>query len=255
MNAKTKHLPPILSLVALVVTAALPASAQSVAIASDEVRIEDEPGSEDTLLGPGSLVLGRPSTASGVFTGGVLQLKDFVGNTSFQVTADADSAHFSGTWHINNSINFSTVRLMGQTGTVDIGTSGTAGDLTLRDSSADTNITLDGETGTATNWLNGNGFVKGWARMKADGTLLSCYNCDSDPLKTLRTALGTYYVDFSPIASDISTRPRMAVLDKFDLTVSGVDTITLTDDNTGDPSRIRIFTGPAQDHSFTIMVY
>ncbi len=249
MSAKAKQVLPIF-LLAIAGGAAPPAGSQTVAIDSDEIRIEDEFGNVDTELGSASLTLGR------FLVGASLEVKNANGVPAFSVDAGGSQTTAIGTLRLIDLGSSLSVELNGFDGNAILGGSGADGDVILLDSTGlNTTVHIDGTTATATNALAGNGFVKGWARMKADGTLLSCYNCDSDPLKTLRTALGTYYVDFSPIASDISTRPRMAVLDKFDLTVSGVDTITLTDDNTGDPSRIRIFTGPAQDHSFTIMVY
>ncbi len=72
------------------------------------------------------------------------------------------------------------------------------------------NLRLRGDT---TNPLSGNGIVKAWARINANGTVESCYRCD--PRDTRRLNLGDYEVSFRPLATDIRGRPRLATLDTF----------------------------------------
>jgi hypothetical protein len=63
--------------------------------------------------------------------------------------------------------------------------------------------------------LAGEGFVKGWARINADGTVASCYKCNA--ANTFGLGAGQYQVDFSPVASSIVGRPRTATLDTLGL--------------------------------------
>jgi hypothetical protein len=78
---------------------------------------------------------------------------------------------------------------------------GTSARLRLRNENGDDAIELD--AGTAN---------KAWANMNADGTIAACWRCNTDPAETLRTATGVYEVDFTPLATDITGRPRSAVI-------------------------------------------
>ncbi len=62
----------------------------------------------------------------------------------------------------------------------------------------------------APNLLNKEGNLKAWAMINADGTIESCWRCNTDALETQKTQTGVYEVDFTPLATDISARPRLA---------------------------------------------
>ncbi|MGH8583327.1 MAG: hypothetical protein ACREWG_11195 [Gammaproteobacteria bacterium] len=85
------------------------------------------------------------------------------------------------------------------------------------------NLRLRGDT---TNPLSGNGIVKAWARINANGTVESCYRCD--PFDTQRLNEGDYEVSFRPLATDIRGRPRLATIDTFG-GISLVGEISLAD--------------------------
>jgi len=63
-----------------------------------------------------------------------------------------------------------------------------------------------------------NGLVKAWAKINSDGTIAGCWRCNTDTSETFRVSTGLYEVDFTPLATDISGRPRAA-------TVSGAGSI------------------------------
>jgi hypothetical protein len=111
--------------------------------------------------------------------------------------------------------------------------------------------------GTCSQGLTDNGLVKGWARINADGTIASCYNCNTDVLETRRTSLGNYEVDFTTLGVDITGRPRVATLD----TLGGGSTtgsISMAD-RSGDPSSVFVrtvdMTGANADLAFVLVVY
>ena len=94
---------------------------------------------------------------------------------------------------------------------------GTSARLRLRNETGDDAIELDAGTANVTNLFSNeedesNGLVKAWANMNADGTIAACWRCNTDPAETLRTATGVYEVDFTPLATDITGRPRSAVI-------------------------------------------
>jgi hypothetical protein len=99
--------------------------------------------------------------------------------------------------------------LRGITADINLGStvSSEDGDISLSDgSSNDLALDLEGSNGTITNKITGNGVVKAWARMNADGTVASCYRCNSSATVTGKISTGNYEVDFT-IDSNIDTRP------------------------------------------------
>lgn len=137
--------------------------------------------------------------------GSHLMLGDHSTGGSLELTDDDSQGHLV------------TVNLSGLYGAIYLGSDSEDGDIILMDSSpVQTSIAMDGQTGNATNQLDGNGFVKGWARINSDGTVLSCWRCDPDPSKTFRSSAGIYNVSFAGIASDIRSRPKAATLDSHD---------------------------------------
>jgi len=85
--------------------------------------------------------------------------------------------------------------------------SGEDGDISLSNgTSSGTALDLEGSSGSITNIITGNGIVKAWARMNADGTVASCYRCNSSPTVTGLISTGSYEVDFT-IDANIDSRP------------------------------------------------
>ena len=114
--------------------------------------------------------------------------------------------------------------------------------------------------GTASQSLTDNGFVKAWARINANGTVSSCYNCNTDSAETRRIGVGRYEVDF--LLGDITGRPRLATLDT-DGTTPVMGFISLSNHPTDDSS-VHVFTvdvgGALQDpdsadRAFTLIIY
>jgi hypothetical protein len=90
--------------------------------------------------------------------------------------------------------------------------------LRLKDRAGETALELDARSGNVTNLFSddpdeSNGLVKAWAQIRADGEIIACWRCNTDPDETGRLFRGTYEVDFTPLATDIRTRPRALTLD------------------------------------------
>ena len=139
-----------------------------------------------------------------------------------------------------------------------LGRKGNDGDLIVQDSSKANSVHIDGDNSTVTNTLTGNGLVKAWAKINADGTIDSCWRCNTDPAETRRAGKpGTYEVDFTPLSTDISGRPRSIVLDQKFEVLSGGE--TEMSDRSGDVSSVLGRTyesgGTPTDKPFTVIIY
>lgn len=105
--------------------------------------------------------------------------------------------------------------------------------------------------------LNGNGMVKAWARINADGSVASCWRCNTSGTETRNISTGNYEVDFTPLSTDIRSRPRMGLLDGYGGSAlrGGIS----FEDRSGDPSSVFVETydsaGTSTDESFTIIIY
>ena len=88
---------------------------------------------------------------------------------------------------------------------------GEDGEIYVEDGHGNTTFQVAGDSGTASQVVSGNGLVKAWAKINADGTVHSCWNCNPDPLETRLCCdgLAHYEVDF--LLGDISTRPYLLV--------------------------------------------
>ncbi len=146
-----------------------------------------------------------------------------------------------------------------------LGNSGTSGYMALDNGTASwSSIQLAGSTGTLTNQFGGDGLVKAWARINFDGTVASCYRCNLDPVETNRigsAGSGIYEVDFTPVGTDISSRPWTCSLGTG--AVFGASGEISCVQRSGDPSslfvQIRIPSTTsgtvASDQAYTIVVY
>lgn len=191
------------------------AAAQSVALQGGEIRIVDNDGVEAW----------RGTKAGDLFMGGHgrcgdLNLKQQDDSTTMLFSACTGDLTLGG-GNDDGDVRLTdtdgvttTVSLDGGTGLLELGSPDDDGDLWLWDNSPDSqqSIVLNGASGNATQQLGGNGFVKAWARINADGSVHSCFLCL--PLATSRLNQGVYRVDFSLLSSDIRSRPRLAVVDR-----------------------------------------
>lgn len=149
-----------------------------------------------------------------------------------------------------------TIELDGRIGGARLGGNGVSGDLLIHDNTDTETFGVEGQTGTATNQFSANGQVKAWARIAADGSVLSCWRCN--PAATSRVGTPTLYtVDFSPLASDIQSRPRMAVLDSHASTVEGPGAVRLLNATTATGVLVwtTMFDPAADEPGFTIFIY
>jgi hypothetical protein len=104
-----------------------------------------------------------------------------------------------------------------------------------------------------------NGLVKAWAQVNADGTVESCWRCNKDPTQTHRLDVGIYEVDFTPLSTNISGRPRTATSDAFSLEVPPATIASITH-SLGDESSVFVVTIDAFlpeliDSPFVLMIY
>jgi hypothetical protein len=133
----------------------------------------------------------------------------------------------------------------------------------LRDAGGENAIELNAGSASVTNLFSNdeeesNGLVKAWAQINADGTIEACWRCNTDTGETQRLNTGIYEVDFTPLASDVSGRPRLATVDNHGGGATPVIIIGLADRN-GDASSIAVSTsdddGAATNAAFVLMVY
>jgi hypothetical protein len=116
---------------------------------------------------------------------------------------------------------------------------------------------LTGSSDDVVNKFDGNGVVKAWARINADGTVASCHRCDPSTAETRSLSTGTYEVDFTPVGTDISSRPWTCSLGN-GASFGAVDQIGCVQ-RAGDASSIfvdiRNISGASTNLAFTVVVY
>jgi len=173
-----KHVPHLLSKVAIGGLFLIPVGvlAGSIAITDNDVIIRTAGGETEGLWFDGDdLTLG-----GGDFDGDLI-LKDSGGDTVITLDATSGDASLGGG-------------------------AGQDGDLYIKNATGTTTGAIDGATGNFTNAFGGNGLVKAWARINADGSIASCYKCNTDTGETKLLTTGRYEVDFT-FATDITSRP------------------------------------------------
>jgi hypothetical protein len=120
-------------------------------------------------------------------------------------------------------------------------------------------IQLSGSNGNVVNQFGGNGVVKAWARINADGTVASCYRCDPSATETrlIPGFTGAYEVDFTPVGTDISSRPWSCSLGT-GAVFGAIGQIGCVQ-RSGDPSsifvEIRNTAGATANQAYTVVVY
>ncbi len=140
--------------------------------------------------------------------------------------------------------------------TLKLGRSGNDGDLTVRAADKSLGVKFDGDTGTASNSFSGDGLVKAWARINADGKVDSCYRCDPTGTKILGP--GRFEVDFTPLSTDIRSRPRTLAGDRRGKPLATTSSWALADqDGTiaglADSSSVLVLIGSLVP--FTVVIY
>lgn len=203
------------------------AAAQSVSVTTNDIIIKASNGETEGLWFDGDdLTLG-----GGNFDGDLI-MKDSGGDTV--ITLDATSGDAS----------------LGGGASQD-------GDLYVRDATAVVTGAIDGATGNFTNAFGGNGLVKAWARINADGTIASCYNCNTSATETRLLTVGRYEVDFT-IAADISSRPWVCSVGNGSDTGNPAAQIGCVQ-RAFDPSSIYVEmeddAGADESNSFTIVIF
>jgi hypothetical protein len=140
---------------------------------------------------------------------------------------------------------------------------GKQGRLRVMNSAGTPAVELNASNATVTNLFdNGqnksNGLVKAWAQINADGTIAACWRCNTSTAETNRITTGQYEVDFTPLSTDITGRPRLAALDGHTTSTVTDGTITLAD-RSGDPSSVFLRShdqaGNFADKPFVLMIY
>jgi hypothetical protein len=140
---------------------------------------------------------------------------------------------------------------------------GKQGRLRVMNSAGASGVELNASNGNLTNLFDNsqnksNGLVKAWAQINADGTIAACWRCNTDTNETRRITDGQYEVDFTPLATDISGRPRTATVDIHGGGSFGDSTVTLAD-RASDPSSVFARThntaGAFTDAPFILIVY
>ncbi len=149
--------------------------------------------------------------------------------------------------------NASTAGLVLGNGTVSA--SGGSGSISLRSSTGADVTSLSPIA--ITQPLAGNGAVKAWAKINSDGTVQSCYKCSSSATDTQNVGTGFYEVDFTPLGTDITARPRTATITHHGSGVLAHGEVALGG-RSGDLSAIWVRTanaGTALNRPFTIVIY
>ena len=144
---------------------------------------------------------------------------------------------------------------------LNLGIPGNDGDFTVKNAGGTVAVRLNGDGANVLNLFSdvpgqSNGLIKAWARINPDGSVHSCWRCNTDPAQTLRGGIGAYSVDFTPLATDIRARPRVVVLDSHDMLPTFGDVIKV--DDSGDFSSVNVRTfdldGLGEDSAFTVLI-
>lgn len=272
--ATMKHLAPLL---AVAIASAGPLLAQErVSLQQHKIAVSDTDGDEVVSLGhltpcPG-ILLREPTTnlttlsfgacapvlslGSGDFAG-ALQLWGEAGVT---ISLDALTGRGvlgqlgqPGALEVRDSDGFTTGLLLGVDGSLRLGSTADDGDIIVMDAAPDQeSFRVDGNTGNVTNQLGGNGTVKAWAEINSTGSILACWRCSA--VGTGKIETGQYSVSFSPLGSNIDSRPRMASIDSHG---SGAPAgfATVADAGDGVVVHTRNTSGTLADLPFTVFIF
>lgn len=241
----------------LTLVAAPPATrAQSVSIGNGILEILDTDGDSAVLVDNGA-----DYTAGGAGRTASLNLRGSDGPTTLSFHALLAQLIVGGGSHEgivllkDDDGVTTTIELDGRTGAVLLGGSGEDGDLVIYDNTDTETFRVNGQTGSATNTLSGNGLVKAWARINANGSVLSCWRCD--PTETFRLAEGSYIVSFAPLGLNLHGRPRSAIVDSHTTGVSLPGVVRLAN---SESTTVHALTGSlpladSADRAFTVFIF
>ena len=145
-----------------------------------------------------------------------------------------------------------------QASKVIVGGGGSHGTILLKKSTGTTKMKLIGRVGTIQNAFTGNGTVKAWAQINANGTIDSCWRCNQSVTETKKLSTGRYEVDFTPLGADIRSRPRLATIDGHDSSATSPG-IIYVETRSGDSSSVYVDleneSGAADsDRPFTLVI-
>jgi hypothetical protein len=136
--------------------------------------------------------------------------------------------------------------------------------LQLQDDARVQGVQLRATTGNVINRFSNeedqsNGLGKAWAQIAANGTIVACWRCNTDTAETrLFSDPGEYEVDFTPLATDLTGRPRSATIDDLADGTEGPGSITLADREL-DARSVYVNTtdadGTESNRSFILIIY
>jgi hypothetical protein len=247
----------VLVLVAAAMVLAVGAADAQVIVENDEVRIELSGGQTARMFAGGDIFLGGNAWTGEIYlnTGGNLQVGSWIASTITLGNTGDDGDIF-----LRDSINnATTISMDGASGGITLGSSASTedGDIQIHDNDGSVSIALDGASGNVSNQFGGNGLIKAWARINSNGTVASCWRCNTSASYTYSYTAGFYYVDFN-FTTDITSRPLSAVIDSHSVGTIYHGNIQLGY-KTGDASSVWVRTssesGAAENKPFTLFVY
>jgi len=240
------------------------AAAQSIEMTNDDILIENAGGTT-----VGSWINGDDINLGALGAGdGDLNLRNGTSGL-LAITLDGTTADavFGGGNQDGDIIlrdtdgTTTTISLDGQLGFIQLGSPNEDGDLRLFDNSPENalSINLDGATGNVSNQLVGNGLVKAWAKINANGTIAACYRCNTSTTQTRRLSTGNYEVDFTPVGASIATRVVLCSNGHMSTVGGPASSSIYCVQVSGDPSSVRVDTenenGNNTDSTFTVVVF
>lgn len=193
---------------------------------------------------PGALVLGSSGTSP----------------SDMDLIVFDPSTAFDHAFEVALYFNSSSARMTLGSGSVS--EPGDDGEILLLDGMGSSLLELDGGTGNIEQDVdniaiaNGNGAVKAWAKIDADGTVFQCWKCNLSAAQTRRLDEGDYEVDFE--LGNIQARPRLAIIDSH--TTTAVTSFGVAVFGSSDTSTVRVRTralsdGVLLDAAFTVFVF
>ena len=163
----------------------------------------------------------------------------------------------AGTLLLDNGQGGLGFQLSGGTSFFGLGSSKSSGNILVRNQSLAGTFVVDGSSGDVRNSLGGDGLVKAWARIDANGTVVSCFRCHAAQTQLLTGSFVDFYeVDFTPLSTDISGRPRLVTLDNSIADFQGPAAPDVATRN-GDASSVAVRFSSTQDvhRAFTIVIF
>lgn len=158
-----------------------------------------------------------------------------------------------GALEVRDSDGLTTGLLLGVDGSLRLGSTEDDGDIiVMAGNASEVSFVVNGADGNVFNRLGGNGTVKAWAEINSTGSILACWRCSA--VGTGKIETGQYSVSFSPLGSNINSRPRMATIDSHG---SGAPAgfATVADAGDGVVVHTRNTSGTLADLPFTVFIF